>query len=384
MTKEYNKQSVGLLPLDAYSYNYGGALQLLALQDAIIGNGYECRILAYLSAAEKKTFSIKRGLRYITADKIKMHIRHFLKKRRLTPEAKRCVGAGKAAFDRFREAHMRLTEPISAAQLRGARLPYDVLVCGSDQIWNPDYNIPAFFLDFAKPDQKRVIYAASVGKERLTRLQRKTYQKLMRGLDFVSVREHSARQLLQPVCEQPVQVVLDPTLLHDRAYWQTFAEGSAKHYENYIFCYFLGLTEEKIEAAKAYAAKTGKALVSIPYLHGVEEPLCRELGGIQDADVGPGDFLKLIAEADAVLTDSFHASVFSLLFEKDFWVFGRNVGSYNMNTRLDTLLGYFAAQDRMIRPEQLAKKEPGAFIPDYHELERMRQLSWDFLREALS
>lgn len=376
-------KKVGLLTLEPHMYNYGGFLQEMALQDALSGLGMQCEIINYAPSNERNTFSMKRGIRYITAAKLLARVRDCCRRSIPSDAAKNADRIRKSAFDAYREQMLTLSAPLGYGDLHSRRLPYDAIVCGSDQIWNPDFNIPAFFLDFAKEDQKKIIYAASLGKSNLSGLQRKIYRSLMENLDHISVREKSAQEILSPLARQPVELVLDPTMLHDRAYWLKKAGASSKTYRGYIFCYFLDLTKEKVEAARKYAGKRNCKIVAVPYLHGNFEPLCEEMADILDADVNPADFLKLILDAECVLTDSFHASVFSLIFQKNFWVFGRKAGSYDMNTRLDTLLDYFKAEERMIHPENLERQKDRDFHAEESVLDPMRETSFRFLREAL-
>ena len=171
--------------------------------------------------------------------------------------------------------------------------------------------------------------------------------------------------------------------MHTKEYWCKKASVSKKEYSGYIFCYFLDLTREKADAARRYAQKRNKKIVMIPYLHGYAEPLCEELADILDSDVNPADFLSLILRADSILTDSFHATVFSLIFQKDFWVFSRNAGSYNMNTRLDTLLSYYGMEKRMISPKALDTADRPCMYSESNMIEEMKKHSLQYLREAL-
>lgn len=376
-------KKVGLLTLHPQMYNYGGFLQEMALQDALESLGMECEIINYSPANELNTFSIKRGIRHITAEKVLGRLRWTCRCRTVPDAVKKADRIRRQAFDTYREQALKMSKPLEYADLHSQRLPYDAIVCGSDQIWNPDFNIPAFFLDFAEEDQKKIIYAASMGKNHLTKLQKKVYSSLMENLDHISVREKSAREILASLARQPVELVLDPTMLHGRDYWQKKADASDKTCSRYIFCYFLELTGEKVAAARKFAQKHDCKIVAVPYLHGRFDPLCAELADISDADVSPADFLKLIRDAEYVLTDSFHAAVFSLVFQKKFWVFGRSVGTYNMNTRLDTLLDYFHAQERMIQPQDLEQKKDTNFCPNDGALDPMREKSFRFLRDAL-
>ena len=383
MADNMNIKNVALLTIEPKIYNYGGFLQEMAMQDAIVNVMDKCQIINYSPSEESHTFPQKMDLKKFTLHRIIRKCKNTFFGKISPDNVKKIYVQRKRKFDDYREEKLIFTPPMRQVDVYNKKLPYDAIVCGSDQIWNPDYNIPAFFLGFAKRDQRKVIYAASIGKESLTKLQLNTYAELMKGLDYISVREHSAKEILQPVAEQPITVVLDPTLLHSREYWEEKATESTKSYKNYVFCYFLDMTEKKVKAAKDYADKRGCELIQIPYIHGRYDYLCEKLGGTMDSDVNPADFLKLIRDAECVLTDSFHAAVFSLLFQKDFWVFGRMAGSYNMNTRLDTLLGYFGAEERMIQPCDLAKKEYKPITVSEDVLAPMREISFNYLKKAL-
>ena len=374
---------VGLLTLDSRIYNYGGFLQEMALQDAIKGLGYECEIIDYEVRQEFNTFSLKRGIKNFSFDKIKKK----LTKEKTTPlssSVSDSITKRKRAFDKYRAHNLVLSKKLSYSDLHSVDLPYEQLVCGSDQIWNPDYNIPAFFLNFGRKDCRKIIYAASIGKGQLSGLERKTYSKLLEFPDYISVREDSAQKLISSITEKNVELVLDPTLLHQQEYWMKKADDSSLNHRNYIFCYFLNLTDEKVKSANDFARKNNCEIIAIPYLHNEVEEYTEKLEGKILSEVNPADFLNLIRNAEAIITDSFHATVFSIIFKKNFWCFGRNVGTYNMNTRLHTLLGYVEMQDRLIEPNDLKNKMHCTHVDiDLHNLKMKQNESIAFLSNAL-
>lgn len=139
-----------------------------------------------------------------------------------------------------------------------------------------------------------------------------------------------------------------------------------------------------MKAANDFARKNNCEIIAIPYLHNEMEKYSEKLNGKLLSEVSPADFLNLIYNAEAVITDSFHATVFSIVFQKDFWCFGRNAGTYNMNTRLRTLLAYVEMQDRMIAPEDLKNKTHCIQMNiDLHNLEKKQKKSITFLSNAL-
>jgi len=364
---------VGLLTLDSRIYNYGGFLQEMALQDAIKGLGYECEIIDYEVSQEFNTFSLKRGIKNFSFDKIKKK----LTKEKTTPlssSVSDSITKRKRAFDKYRAHNLVLSKKLSYSDLHSVDLPYEQLVCGSDQIWNPDYNIPAFFLNFGRKDCRKIIYAASIGKGQLSGLERKTYSKLLEFPDYISVREDSAQKLISSITEKNVELVLDPTLLHQQEYWMKKADDSSLNHR----------TDEKVKSANDFARKNNCEIIAIPYLHNEVEEYTEKLEGKILSEVNPADFLNLIRNAEAIITDSFHATVFSIIFKKNFWCFGRNVGTYNMNTRLHTLLGYVEMQDRLIEPNDLKNKMHCTHVDiDLHNLKMKQNESIAFLSNAL-
>lgn len=374
---------VGLLTLDSRMYNYGGFLQEMALQDAIKSLGYECEIIDYDISQEFNTFSLKRGIKNFSFEKIK---KKLIKEKTipLSDYVSDLVEKRKNVFDEYRADNLVLSRKMSSSDLSSVDLPYEQIVCGSDQIWNPDYNIPAFFLNFGRKGCRRVIYAASIGKDHLSRHQKKIYSKLLEFPDYISVREDSAQKLISNITETDVKLVLDPTLLHRQEYWMEKADDSSLNYRNYIFCYFLNLTDEKVRAANDFAEKNNCEIIAIPYLHNEMEEYSEKLNGKLFSEVNPADFLNLIRNAEAIITDSFHAIVFSIIFQKDFWCFGRNAGTYSMNTRLHTLLSYVEMQDRMIAPEDLKNRTHNTYVNiDLSNLKIKQKESITFLSNAL-
>lgn len=374
---------VGLLTLNSKIYNYGGFLQEMALFDAIKNLGYECEIIDYDVSQEFNTFSLKRGIENLTLEKIKKKI---IKEKivSLPNHVSDSIAIRKKAFDEYRADNLVLSKKMSSSELHNIDLPYEQLICGSDQIWNPDYNIPSFFLDFGRKDCRKVIYAASIGRDYLSRREKKTYSKLLDFPDYISVREDTAQKIISELTEKNVELVLDPTLLHNQEYWIEKAKDSALNYKDYIFCYFLNFTDEKVKSVIDFANKNDCEIIAIPYLHNEMEKYSENLNGLLLSDVNPADFLNLIRNAKTIITDSFHAAVFSIIFQKDFWCFGRNAGAYSMNTRLHTLLGYVEMLDRMITPAELNNKVACTHVDiDLHNLKINQKKSISFLSNAL-
>lgn len=375
-------KKIGLLTLDSKIYNYGGILQEYALWKYIQNLGYDCEIIDYDLKSENYTFSLKRSIFNFSINKlIKRKNVKKNKEQKDDIDVNEVINIRKRLFDKFRE-NMKYSERVKVHQLSKLQKNYSSIICGSDQIWNPDYNVPSFFLTFVTPPAKSIIYAASIGKENLTKHQLRIYRKLMKNLDFISVREKSAQQLLKSkMPEYSIDLVLDPTLLLTTDIWTSLANKVDRINSKYVFCYFLENNVNKKNAVSKYAKENGYKLISIPYLHGKYCIIDDEMSDIK-LDVGPIQFLNLIYNAETVITDSFHATVFSIIFNKRFRVFGRQCGNYDMNTRVITLLSYFGLSDCLIQPSELDKEIIHYETKD-EEFKKILKTSIDYLKNAI-
>lgn len=258
---------------------------------------------------------------------------------------------------------------------------YDAVICGSDQIWNPSWARRRLFLEFVPEEINKVIYGASLGVEKMTPSQMEMFKPRIERLQHVSVREYSAKHLLECFIENTeIKVVLDPTLLLSSEEWQKIAENTL--HDRYILTYFLGEYADKTEYIKKIAAKLGLKIINIPFASG--EKIDKVMfGDIKIIDADPGEFIGLIKGADYVLTDSFHACVFSILFKVNFYVFKRD-GKDSMMGRIDTLLHHFHLPDRVIDTKFDIQKMS---VIDYSNTdilqEELRKESLDFLLKSI-
>lgn len=211
-----------------------------------------------------------------------------------------------AGFRKFRRQHLQLTDcsytPDSVKTLASR---FDLLITGSDQVWNlrcsgDDW---AYFLDFADEHTKKCSYAASLGNYRFGQEDGERAAQLLNRLDRISVREQSAAQELERLGIPGAQVHLDPVFLLSQQEWLKAAKGRMLK-EKYIFVYLIQDDVNVMRAAESYAKKHGCKLISNKrstqfILHG-----------------GPGEFLSWVYHAEAVFTNSFHGTAFSVIFEK--------------------------------------------------------------------
>lgn len=216
---------------------------------------------------------------------------------------------------------------------------YDYFICGSDQIWNPGYATTSdlAFLSFS-PKVKNIALAPSFGVSVIPENMSELYKKGLEGIEVLSVREEAGKKIIYELTKRESEVLVDPTMAIDVTVWREMErEPKAKLPRKYILCYFLGRVNKQYKVAIRKLAKE-KGLEIIP-LFDIEFP--------EYYTLDPTEVLYCIDNAEMVVTDSFHGSVFSILFHKDFAVFERNEGGFSMNSRLDTLLEWFGLEDRV-------------------------------------
>ncbi len=260
---------------------------------------------------------------------------------------------------------------------------YDLLITGSDQVWHPLAVCDAYLLTFGGEETTKISYAASVATDTLSPETKQRYKRALASFAAVSVREESAVELLRDIAPCDVEVSLDPTLLLSKEDWEAVLEPTGIP-EKYVFCYFLGDDRQQRQLAQQYAQQHGLKVVSLPYLLGAYRACDKRFGDYRPYDVSPGRFLSLIKHAEYVFTDSFHATVFSLLFEKQFSVFIRS-GAESMSTRLYSLLELFDLHERFsgdtdtLSVADIDALPPIAYDRTFDKYERAKRRSVEYL-----
>ena len=213
---------------------------------------------------------------------------------------------------------------------------YGAAIAGSDQIWHKwredDDELPFYYLQFV-PFEKRFAYAASFGFEEFPDKDLEQHEKGLKGMRYISCREQSGCDLIKGVIGKEVPRVLDPTLLMKAEEWRKIEEQAsnfAKNKKNYAFLYFLGEQTDEYKVYMEQIMKTEGIESIIDFSDYTNRNIC---------ECGPSDFLSLIDNARYIFTDSFHCTVFSLFFEKEFTAFRRKqIGFEKMFGRIEDLL----------------------------------------------
>lgn len=231
-------------------------------------------------------------------------------------------------FLRFNEKYLKMSKRHfeTMKQLEEAEKQYDCFITGSDQVWSMECTEfdEAYFLSFVKDNKKKNSYAASFGFNTIPLGYEEEYKKRLAGYNHVAVREDSGKKILEELLPDEyknISVTLDPTLLLTKEEWGRFTKTIKKE-KKYILLYAVR-RPQFFDFARELGQKTGYEILYINDRKILGEKGIKYLQGI-----GPDEFLGLFQNAEYIITNSFHGTVFSILFQKEFWV---ETNSYGMN-----------------------------------------------------
>ncbi len=361
---------IGIITHYYKSENYGGNLQAYALCKYIDSLNLDAEQISYVRKSH--------GLKYYMW-KAKRVLRNYKSILVMSDLKKR-----KNAILQFNQEKINHSKPCKEKKLRDLNNIYDVFITGSDQVWHPSAVCPAYLLDFADKEKTKISYAASFATDTIPCEKEEMFRSGLKDFTAISVREKNAVDMLKKITEKPVECTLDPTLLLSRKDWDRVCEEKSIP-EKYIFTYFLGDSENQRNIAKEYAKNKNLKIVTLPYLSGNFREIDKKFGDYRLFDVSPAQFISLVKNAEVIFTDSFHASVFSIIYNKEFFVFERSFKT-SMGSRLYTLTDMFDLSERFLNTKE--KCDIGyiesAKIIDYSKktgkFEELKRKSEEFLK----
>lgn len=225
----------------------------------------------------------------------------------------------------------------------------DILICGSDQIWNPSdqYGLDkTYFLSFPGSNEiKKISYAPSFGSSSIPKKYHKELIKRLNSFDHISIRERNGKSFLNSLGFKNVTCVPDPTILcsnFDSLIHSSKSEDKYTNYENILFCYALRSDKGIREVAERISKNKKLKILSPVSSFQLWKPIGSKISP------GPIDWLKLMYKSKYVVTNSFHGVAFSIILRKDFLVIPLAGKKSPLNERKFNLLNYFGLQDRII------------------------------------
>ena len=293
---------IGILTF-SNAFNLGAALQAYSLQKALAEMGNDAELIDYRCPAieamhkMRPVFHLRIGM--------KLRIYNLVYNMVFIPRRIRYI--------RFR-GYSKRSKVYSKETITETNGKYDLFITGSDQVFNLKLtgNDTTFFLDFVEKG-KKVAYAGSMGAYQMEN--KEQYLAYMNSFDSLSVREKTSADLLKSESGISVDVMPDPVFLHSGEEWKNLCGVKDKKALKYVLIYALFEDKDLYEIAGRVARKYGMRIVAITK---VLRPLCKVDRVIRNA--GPREFIELIANAAYVVTNSFHGTAFSLIFEKQFMI----------------------------------------------------------------
>lgn len=368
--------------------NFGSQLQVLATVKKIEELGYQTGIIRYKKKMSPR-FVLQSLPRLFNSYFIRNKITHMKRRRaiRQHPEIAEKVRIRDKRFHRFVDENFHnLSEPyVGWNQLvnKSAR-DFDAFLCGSDQLWLPS-NLGSHFytLEYAPDDKPKIAYATSFGVSQIPWYQKRRTAAYLNRFQSLSTREVAGSRMIRELTRREAPVVCDPTLLFDAVAWDEMIPRRAVIDEPYIFAYFLGTNPVHREAAEELRKQTGLRIVTCPFLDNYVES-DRQFGDVQLFDMDSADFVNLIRNAAYVLTDSFHGSVFSILYHKQFITFNRFLeGSNSRNSRIDSLCAILGLGERRYDGDITVIDREIAYERVDERIAGLRESSIDYLKGAL-
>ena len=366
-------KDVAILTKYYKNYNYGGMLQGYALYSIIKSLGYSVDIISYdvgknansvypSIIQQTKQYGVGAAIPKV-AEKIIAKGKYFIKD---------ILEERVKLFDEFEENIEADTNLYDDDSINKLKREYKVFVSGSDQIWNPNAVRNLYLQTFVSESYRKISYAASIGRDDFSDYEASVMIPAISGFGTISVREKTAKKLLEKYLSQPVSTVLDPTFLLSIEDWNKVSTERLVN-GKYALVYFFSDSLEVRKRAQKFCKDRGLELIFIPYAKQVYNLFDSKGPGKRVNEVGPREFISFIKNAEFVFTDSFHGAVFSLIHQVPFAVFERNKsGHVSMNSRLYDLLDLFQERDRLVS------------VDDFERVAKLASINADRIKKILS
>jgi len=358
-----------------FAINYGAVLQAYALRKSIEKLGHQCEIIHYhpLNKVDGRKFvynfkTIKSSL-YSVLLFINLKFKNNKKKKNIK-------------FDLFLHQKCSLSKETynSFSELKSNLPFYDCLICGSDQIWNLNlFNEPAFFLRFEDkyPKTKYIAYAPSIA-EKMTTKQLKEIAENIQHFTSLSMREKQSANQLSEYLNKPISHVLDPVFLLSKEEWQ-IVEEPLDIPAPYILIYALSSGSNFTKVISSVRKELKYKVVNINL-----NPIDKFWSDYSLTSLSPGNFVWLFRHAEFICTSSFHGTVFSIVFEKQFFT----VPASRRGIRIENILIQLSLEHRLITNNDSLRKPSDFQNIDYgvvsKQLEKLRNNSFSYLKESIN
>ncbi|MDD3296118.1 MAG: polysaccharide pyruvyl transferase family protein [Candidatus Omnitrophica bacterium] len=360
------------------AHNYGAALQAYALRTAIEKLGVYCEMIDYRPEIISRHYRLP-DFRW------SCNLRDNFRKLRYCLFSKKRCDLKYKKYEKFITKYLNLGPKRykNCKDLLNNIPDYDIFVCGSDQIWNPNMTglDPVYFLSFVPKFKRKVAYSASFGTSYIPKEYHKTFKKLLGNIEYLSVREEQGKRIVNSLVERGVEVVLDPTLLLDEEEWEKISRPySNLEGKKYILCYYI----ENNKSLENISKKCSK-IMGIPRVLINASNKDRFRGVIPVFDASPAEFIKLFQGASFVVTNSFHGVAFAINFRKPFFLDLLKGRFAFTNSRLTNIIENLNLSTRLV--SNLTTIDRELLDMDFEEITRklkiLKEKSLNFLNKSI-
>lgn len=348
------------------AHNYGAMLQCYALQQYLISEGYDAEVIDYRPDFYKKQYSENRFIDCLGKNPFRwfnnIYYNYYL-------HNKRCH-----SFEHFHEKYLIMSKERNCQIIPDT---YDAYIVGSDQIWNPNLTNgfqKVYFCLFGnkQSNKKYISYAPSMEINNLSREQIIFLKNALKNFNSISVREKSLINLLQPLTNLPITQVCDPTLLVDINVWEPMAKKRLIK-DSYIVLYQIRESEIARNLAKKIASQNNASIVELTAR--IDKKI-----NCKYQTASPTEFVNYIANAEYVITTSFHGTALSVIFNKPFY--SVSLGD-NFDSRSISFLKSLQLEDRIISQQDDIIIKPINYNRANELIKIQREQSRQFLKSAL-
>lgn len=366
-----NKSRIGILTMHRVQ-NYGSALQAYALQEYITQLGYDAELIDYLfpNGKHKQHRSLKKV--------IKSTLFRWIFSLPILRKNKRFI---RFYSDYYKCSELRFDTPQGLMQYD---YPYDILITGSDQVWNPIHILTdtSFFLPFARPHTPKIAYAPSFSVSSIPEGFDSIIRPYIETYSYISVREKSGLDIMKTLTAKEASMVCDPTLLLTKADWSTLAAQSEIQFnEPYILVYILSYAYNPYPAINTIIEKVQQEL-DMPLIL-LDAPILdmkfKNARFIKDA--GPAEFLYLVQHASFIITTSFHGTAFAVNFGIPFYSVIRDRSGFD--TRMVDFLETVDADRAIVYDRPIDKPIAMNFERIEKRLEDIRHHSQTYIKKSI-
>ena len=325
-----------------FENNYGSALQCYATASLITKYGFQPEIL---SLKESKFFRKIKKLIQITFSK--KYRNFYFEKLKINKNVIPPLNEISRQEIHLFIINSFIISSYTKSNLKkiGTNNSYSAFIVGSDQVWNltwPDIN-GFWFLDFC-PNNKKIAFAPSCGTSDDKAYNLK-YFKRINKFEKISLRECNSKRIFEKYYKGEINLICDPTIMFSKEEWFNMLNLEVKK-ENFIFIHFLNdISHSALNFLNNMSTELGLPIITVGY----NQPSFKGLRNLKFVEGGPKEYLEYLANGKIIFTDSFHTTIFSINFAKNFYVFERNYNSeHNQNLRIIDLLTRFNLKERFL------------------------------------